>query len=74
MIWPLTFINFLHYALYNLGDGIIKPTWNKGVSWTIEALKESPTTLGNWGKAGWQKVSDFASEQTSSSTVTTEGN
>jgi len=47
------------------GDGILKPTWNKGVSWTLEVVKDSPDTMSRWGQSGWKMVADLASQTSS---------
>ncbi|XP_021950966.1 uncharacterized protein LOC110848138 [Folsomia candida] len=49
------------------GDGVLKPTWNKGVSWTFESL---PGTLKGWGSSGWKMVSDLATDKTAATGVT----
>lgn len=60
--------NYLSWApdlsyLKEEGDGIIKPTWNKGVAWTIEVLKDSPQAIKHWSQIGWDKITEFTNEQ-----------
>jgi hypothetical protein len=59
-------------------DGIIKPTWNKGVAVTFDFIAHSPETLSNLAVTGWNKVYEFATDstttvQTTTTTTTTTG-
>lgn len=73
MIYPLIFKQavsdfrkeWLNFDLSNVSspiNGVIKPGWNKGVGWVAEAIADSPETIQNLGKQGWQKLSELASE------------
>jgi len=62
-------LNFDMSWLTASGDGIVKPAWNNGVSWTVEALADSPQTIQKWGSMGWQKVSELSAESPQTATV-----
>lgn len=47
------------------GDGVIKPLWNSGVTWTIKTLANSPETIRNTSAAAWKKIGDMTSESSS---------
>jgi len=55
---------WLDFDLYWLGsgDGIIKPTWNKSISWICDFLAHAPEDLRFVAGLGWEKLSDYASE------------
>jgi hypothetical protein len=64
-------LNFDLSFITESGDGFLKPTWNRGVSWTVETLKNSPNTLQRWGKTGYQKINEMISTETNESAGST---
>jgi len=52
-------------------NGMIKPAWNKGVTWTVETVGELPANIPKWGTAGWQKMIELATSSTSESPKST---
>lgn len=60
-------LNFDMSGLSSPINGVIKPGWNKGLAWVAEAIADSPETIQSWGAAGWQKLTDLASEPQTSS-------
>ncbi len=55
-------LNFDLSSISSPVNGVIKPGWNKGVGWVAEAIADSPETIQNLGKQGWQKITELASE------------
>jgi len=45
----------------NSGDGLIKPLWNKSITWTVAVLLNSPDMVKRLGCAGWKKLGDLTS-------------
>jgi len=43
-------------------NGVVKPAWNKGVTWTIEAIADSPETIQSLSSTGWQKLKELSME------------
>jgi len=52
-------------------NGMIKPAWNKGVTWTVETVAELPENIPKWGVTGWQKLQELASPQSTESSTAT---
>jgi len=46
-------------------NGMVKPAWNKSVTWTVETVADLPENIPKWGVAGWEKIQDLATQQTS---------
>jgi len=58
-------LNFDMTFITEKGDGVVKPTWNRGVAWTFETLKDSPDTIQRWGNTGWQKMTELVNDTSS---------
>ncbi|CAL8137956.1 unnamed protein product [Orchesella dallaii] len=43
-------------------NGVVKPVWNKGVTWTIEAIADSPETIQRLSSTGWEKLKELSME------------
>jgi len=51
-------------------DGILKPTWNKGVSITFDFLAHSPETVKSYSVRGWNKLNDVLNNTQQETTTT----
>jgi len=52
-------LNFdLSFITQRGGDGALKSTWNKGVIWTFDTIRETPSTLRAWGNSAWHMITE----------------
>lgn len=44
------------------GDGIVKPSWNKGITLFFDFTIAAPSYIKSWSVMGWEKLSSLAND------------